>query len=269
MRALDDPSLTSDELIRLRCRVATDLTRNGQYAEAHEHLDRAAAALPSPRDEGLTAFVDETRARVLLAEGRFTEAARAAERAVNLLEKGGAQSQLADALTLLGVARARLGEDDKSIELLRRALCVAEEAGAYANAAQAALALIEEHGARPALSQAELYGLYRRADDYLKHTQDAEAITRLRACARVVMRRLSGLALHERGFTFYEAVQEFEARIIEGALEEACGSVTGAAKLLGLKHQTLISMIETRHTQLRARRKPPERRRRSIIKKGR
>lgn len=160
-------------------------------------------------------------------------------------------------------------EAGDSVELLRRAIRAAEEAGAYVDAGLAALRLLEEHGERQALSAAELYGLYQRADDYLGHTQDAEGAARLRACARVVMRRLSGLGLHDRGFTFYGAVQEFEAKIIEQALDESSGSVTGAAKLLGLKHQTLISMIDTRHKQLCAKRKPPERRLRSIIRKGR
>jgi hypothetical protein len=164
-------------------------------------------------------------------------------------------------------ASGRDGGD--TLELLRRDLSAAEEASAYVDAGLAALRLMEEYGEREALSPAELYGLYRRADDYLKQTQDAGDMARLRACARVVMRRLSGPGLHDRGFTFYGAVQEFEAKIIEHALDEASGSVTGAAKMLGLKHQTLISMIDTRHKQLRPKRTPPERRLRSIIKKGR
>ena len=54
-------------------------------------------------------------------------------------------------------------------------------------------------------------------------------------------------------------------------LLEGWGYETAVASdgLLGLKHQTLISMIDTRHKQLRPKRTPPERRLRSIIKKGR
>jgi transcriptional regulator with GAF, ATPase, and Fis domain len=62
-------------------------------------------------------------------------------------------------------------------------------------------------------------------------------------------------------------VQEFEERIIEQALTESGGSVTGAAKLLGLKHQTLISMLKKRHKALQLKRTPPEKRLKSIIKK--
>ncbi|MFL6284262.1 MAG: helix-turn-helix domain-containing protein [Pyrinomonadaceae bacterium] len=47
------------------------------------------------------------------------------------------------------------------------------------------------------------------------------------------------MRLHDKHFSFYGAVQELEARLIEQALEEAGGSIVRAAKLLGLKHQTL------------------------------
>jgi transcriptional regulator with PAS, ATPase and Fis domain len=82
----------------------------------------------------------------------------------------------------------------------------------------------------------------------------------------VLRRRLSGARLHDKNFTFYGAIQDFEATIIKQALEEAGGSVTRAAKLLGLKHQSLITMLNTRHRQLLTKRKPPEKRLRSIIK---
>jgi transcriptional regulator with GAF, ATPase, and Fis domain len=62
-------------------------------------------------------------------------------------------------------------------------------------------------------------------------------------------------------------VQEFEEKIIEQALAESGGSVTGAAKLLGLKNQTSISMLKKRHKALQLKRTPPERRLKSIIKK--
>jgi hypothetical protein len=57
-------------------------------------------------------------------------------------------------------------------------LSVAEESGALCNAARAALTLIEEHGAKR-LPQAEAYKVYRRAEELLRGTQDAEDIARL------------------------------------------------------------------------------------------
>jgi tetratricopeptide (TPR) repeat protein len=248
-----------------RNNVAMLLYRLGRYKDAHEHLDRAGATLLRLKDAGLLAQVDETRARVFLAEQKYGEADRVITRAVETLEKGGASALLADALNIQGTARARLGAQD-SINILRRAMAVAEGVGAAANAGAVALSLIEEHGARRVLSRAELYNLYRRADELLKDTQDAEDIARLRACARIVMRRLSDISLHDKNFSLYGAVNELEAKLIEQALKETGGSVTKAAKLLGLKHQTFIAMLQTRHKGLQPKRKPPEKRLRSIIK---
>jgi DNA-binding NtrC family response regulator len=145
-------------------------------------------------------------------------------------------------------------------------MSIAEESGALTNAGLATLALIEEHGARRVLSRTELYRLYLRAENLLKGTQDAEDKERLLACGRIVMQRLAEVNLHDKNFSFYSAVQDFEERIIEQALEEADGSVTRAAKLLGLKHQTLITMLNKRHKRLREKRTSPEKRLRSIIK---
>lgn len=133
--------------------------------------------------------------------------------------------------------------------------------------APALLRLLEEQGSSRRLKVLEVYALYQRADGLLDETADAESLARLRSCARVVMRRLAGPEVGGEGFRMYEAVQEFEARIIEQALEAAQGSVTKAARLLGLTHQTLGTILNTRHKSLANRRTPVRKRLRSIIKK--
>ena len=134
--------------------------------------------------------------------------------------------------------------------------------------ALALLKQIEEQGPTQRLPQSEVYELYRRADALLKETHDAEALARLRACARVVMCMLTGQEVLREGFNMYEAVHDFEARLIEQALEEAGGSVTKAARLLGLTHQTLGTILNTRHKDLAAKRTPVRRRLRSVFKKS-
>ncbi|MBA3241728.1 MAG: hypothetical protein H0T60_10930, partial [Acidobacteria bacterium] len=247
--------------------LASLLHKLGRYEEAHEHLDRAQLIFTRLRDAGSLAQVDETRARLLIAEKQHREAGRVIARSIQTLEQGGAAALLADALTTQGVVWARLGDNERSINVLRRAVSVAEEAGALPNAGLAALTLIEEHGTRRALAQAELYDFYRRADEMLKDAQDEETVGRLRACARIVMRRLAGVQLDDKNFTIFGAVQEFEARFIGKALEEAGGSVTKAARLLGIRHQSLLAMLNARHQKLLEKRKPQEKRLRSIIRK--
>lgn len=242
------------------------LYRLGRYSEAHENLDRAQSILTRLKDASFLAYVDETRAQVLIAERRYREAERVIEGAVRSLEEAEEVARLADALTVKGVALARLMAFESSVETLRRAMKLAQEAGAPTSAGLAALALIEEHGATPRLAEHELSKIYRRADELLKGTQDAEDIRRLRACARLVVRRLSGVQMHDKNFSFYGAVHELEARLIEQALELEGGSLTRAAKRLGLKHQSLSHMLRARHAKLLAKRTPAIPRRRSIIK---
>jgi DNA-binding protein Fis len=131
--------------------------------------------------------------------------------------------------------------------------------------ALALLKIIEEQGER-GLHSSEVYELYQRADGLLRETQDAETLERLRACARVVMRRLSEPEIRREGFNMYEVVHDFEARLIEQALEEAHGSVTKAARLLGLTHQTLGTILNTRHKSLADKRTPVRRRLRSVFR---
>ena len=246
--------------------LAMLLCQLGRYSEAHERLDRAEAIFKRHRDTGNLAQVQETRARVYVAEQKYREANGVIAGVIQTFERGSEYGRLTDALTVQGVVWARVGAYEKSMSILRRAMDVAEDAGALSNAGLTALTLIEEHGARR-LNPTDLYNVYRRADRLLKGTQDAEEITRLRACARIVMRRLSGARIHDKNFSLYGALQELEAKFIEQALEDESGSVTRAAKLLGISHPALIKLLKTRHKSLLSKRTPSRRRMRSIIKK--
>jgi tetratricopeptide (TPR) repeat protein len=246
--------------------LAMTLYKLGRYREAHESLNRAQLIFTKLKDAGNLAQVDETRVRVLVAEKRYREADRIIADVIKTFGAGGASALLADALTLQGVVWARLGGFDGSINSLRRAVDVAQQSGALTQAGEAALTLIEEHGATWRLPEAEVIKVYRRADEFLKGTQDAEDIARLLACARIVIKRLSGMQLHDKNFSFYGAVEEVEARLIEQALELEGGSLTRAAKRLGLKRQTLSHMLQLRHKKLLDKRTPPIPRRKSIIK---
>jgi hypothetical protein len=203
---------------------------------------------------------------MLVAERKYRDAERVLGGAVKTLEQGDESALLADALTVQGVIWARLWVYEASINVLRRAAEVAESVGAFTNAGQAVLALIEEHGATWRLPPDEVYEAYIRADRLLKNTQDAEDIARLKACARVVMKRLTTVQFGDKNFTLHGAVHEFEAKHITRALEESGGNLVAAARLLGLTHQTLNSILNSRHKQLSGKRKPPQKRLKSIIK---
>jgi CheY-like chemotaxis protein len=250
----------------------------GRHQDAHEHLDRARHLFISVKDKGSMAQVDETRACVLLSQDRAGEAERVIRDAVRTLEKGGEQALLAEALTTQGRVLAKLGNFVGSQHTLRRAADLAEQAGAIEDAGRALLSLIEEHGSL--IAERDLLEAYQRANNLLKDTQDAETIARLRDCtSRIVSARLeaihlAALAQQQRSrrtnfwgnFNLLERLRAYEARYVRRALIDAEGSVTRAARLLGLTHHgTLSFMLKARHKDLAYLRTPPERRFRSIL----
>lgn len=161
------------------------LLKVGRCDEAQIHLDRARRAFVSLKDSGMIAQVEETRARLLVAQGRVKEAEKVIRESVRLLERGDEQSLLAESLTTQGVVLARLGQFDQSQVMLQRAMDIAQQAGALEYAGRAALTMLEEHDER--IKDERRREVYTQADEWLSNTQDAEDISRLRACARRVL----------------------------------------------------------------------------------
>jgi CheY-like chemotaxis protein len=247
----------------------------GHYEKAHEHLNRARSLFVSLADRGTVAQIDEARARVLLAEGNMRAAESTIREAVRVLSTGGEQGLLAEALTTQGCVLSRLGNFVASLDTLRRAADLAEQAGAVEDAGRALLCLIEEHAGR--LDEQELLETYERAHNLLRETQDAETISRLRASALCIVsaRRASLTPRRARShvnfwanFNLGERVHTYEARYVRRALIDGRGSITSAARLLGLHHHaTLAAMLDEggRHSNLAPLRTPPEPRKQSII----
>jgi CheY-like chemotaxis protein/tetratricopeptide (TPR) repeat protein len=238
-----------------------------KFPEAHKHLDRAQALFTSMKDQVHTAQVDDTRAKVLLAEGRTTEAERLVRSAVQILERGGEQSLLAEALTTYGIALARAGKHRVARLTLQRAIEVARNAGDTEAAGVAALTIIEELGKH--LPSDDLSATYDRAADFLSRSGNQEHKDRLLDSSRRVLFLVAILPTPPtwKGFNFYDAVRRYEARIIERALREAGGVVSRAAALLGIGRQSLESMLKGkgRHKALAQMRTPVEHRRSSLM----
>ena len=248
----------------------------GRYSDAHSHLDRARYLFLKLNDRGTAAQVDDTRARTLLAEGHIADAERLARSAVRVLEKGDQQALLAEALTTQGVALARLGNRPRARVLLERAIEVAETTGDLEGAGRARLSIIEEFAEK--ISVKELVSIYRLAVESLKDSQDPATGKRLIMCAKKLLETLARLEIDGQqskehnweGFSFRQHVREDERAVIERALRDASGSVTRAARLLGFKHhQSLISLINSRHKDLLQTRSPVRKRRRHLFSQPR
>jgi CheY-like chemotaxis protein len=238
----------------------------GKFAEAHEHLDRAQALFTTLKDNVHLAQVDDTRSKLLLAEGHVAKAEKLVRSAVQVLERGGEQSLLAESLMTHGMALARLGRHEQACASLRRAMEVAERAGDVESAGQAALSLIEESGEH--LPAEELTEVYERAAEMLSRSQNVATLKRLATCARRVLFLAHGSPAPTDwdGFSFKDAVRRYERHLIARALGDAGGLVSRAAQMLGFKHHhSLSSLIQHHHPDLLQARAPVVPRKRSLI----
>lgn len=244
----------------------------GRFPDAHRYLDRARNKLIELGDEVHLAQVNDTRARTLVAECRFDEAERFARSAIRTLEKGDEQALLAEALTTYGVVLARTGREPSARLQLQRAIEVAGTAGDLEGAGRAQLTLIEELGEQT--SAKDLVSISRSAIDRLKDSQDSSTGKRLISCAARVFDTVDALLSVDQepkeptweGFSLKRYIRDGERVAIERALREAGGSVTRASRLLGFKHhQSLISLIASRHKELLKKRSRVRKRKRGIV----
>jgi two-component system, chemotaxis family, chemotaxis protein CheY len=234
----------------------------GRFDDAHEHLDRAQVLMTRLKDNVHLAQVDETRARVLLAQGRTVEAEKTSRSAVHRLERGDELSLLSEALVTHGIALAGLDHTEQARATLKRAADVAEQAGDFESSGMAALTLVEQLGA--SLSDEEIGMAIDRAGVFLDDTRDVSTLKRLvkAFCATFAV----PAPLEWAGFSYKTAVRRYEAHLIRLALNETNGLVTPAARLLGFKHhQSLVSLIDTRHKDLLKTRSAVRKRRQHLI----
>ncbi len=251
-----------------------------RFEDAHEHLSRARLVALSLKDAGLVAQFDDTRARAFLAQGQLKDAERTAFGAVRALQQGGQQSILAEALTTHGTALARLERNREALNTLTRAIEVSELGGDPERAAIAALTVVEE--LKSSLPLPRLRQYYWRAESSLACSQHPGIQLRLGECARRILAAevQSGngngstlLQLNEPSLTeaisscsLEDEVLRYEGGLIRRALETSGGSVTRAARLLGITHQGLAFILNGRHKDLLSVRTPIKPRRRSIIR---
>jgi tetratricopeptide (TPR) repeat protein len=235
-----------------------DLSR---FKEAHRYFEEARLLSVRTKNKVQMAVIDESRARVLVAEGRYKAAEVVARYAVRVLDKSGHQSLLAEALTTHGIALARLGKTEQAQFTLQRAFDTARQAGALNQAGLAALTLIEE------LDEAETETLsfaFDCASEWLPSPQSEELWRRLNAAARKVFARLHGEPDAEvvtdaplnRPFNFHEEILRVEETLIRNTLSKVNGSITRAAKQMGMTYQGLGYIIQRRHPKLLKDRSP-------------
>lgn len=223
--------------------------RLNRFAEAHEHLDRAQALFTRLNDRVHLAQVEETRARVMLAEGHIVKAESVIRAAVRMLRPTGDASLLADALTTHGVILARLGKMTDARAALHEAIALAETAGDNETAGVACLTLLEN--SMQDLSDDDLCDALDRAKWLLSLSKDVSLKDRLVECAFRALVLFRAVKPDWTNFSLQDTVHHQEARFIRMALEESNGVLSQAARLLGLSgHQSLGYILTGRHKAL-------------------
>lgn len=252
--------------------------RLGKFEDAHDHLNRARSSAVALKDRGFVAQIDDTRARAFLAQEQYETAKQTALAAVRSLREGDQHSQLAEALTTYGTALARLGRSQEAMTSLAQAVNISEHAGDPDSGGIAALTILEELG--PIVSMVNLHRYYRKAEEDLALSQHPDIQLRLGNCARKILSRETeelGTASKSPEIkqatkgeipssSLDEEVRRYEAQLIKQALDQSGGSVTRAARSLGITHQGLAFILNGRHKDLLSARTPIKPRRRSIIR---
>jgi tetratricopeptide (TPR) repeat protein len=241
------------------------LFKLGRHKEAHKYLDEARRLTIKFKDKARTAQIDESRAQVLIAEARLSEAVRVAHRAVSVLRKSGRTGPMVEAQITQGVALARLGQTERAQYVFRDAIQMACQVNALNVAGLAALVMIEEIDN---LSPSMLQAAYRQAREWLANSQSPDIKLRLADAAdRIVAGVYTELStdeatdilLSEAG-GLREKLRRYEEVVIKRALAQVNGSVTHAASLLEMNYQSLAYIIERRHPHLLKDRTPVRRR---------
>jgi tetratricopeptide (TPR) repeat protein len=252
-------------LARVENNIAFILMDFQRHDEALEHLNKARHIFTELSDRGSVAQVNETLARVFLAQQRYAEAEQAAAAAAAILEQGDEQALLSEALTTRGIALAQLGHSQAAFEIFSQSAEIAELAGDRVSSGRTRLIMLEH--LQDYLSSADLLKLYVEADERLGRLADAETIERLRAASRITIeaaqRALVLAGDLPVGGSLKEEVRRYEGELIKRAMEKTEGQVTNAARLLGITHQGLCEILNSRHKNLRL--KPPRARHRSSI----
>ena len=142
-----------------------------------------------------------------------------------MLERGGQQTVLAEALATQGVALARLG-NPRAKTVLERAIDVAETTGDSEGAGRTKLSIIEELGEK--IPAKELISIYRAAIERLKDSQDPSTGKRLITCADKLLDTVARLDGEDEqsedhtweGFSLKQHVHNAEGAVIERALRD-------------------------------------------------
>lgn len=231
------------------------LGKLSRFRQAHQYLNEARRLALVVRNKVVLAQIDDSRAQVLIAENRYTEAEAVARISAASLRKSGHLGLLTDTLITHGIALARLGKTDKAEFNFREAIEIAHQIGVLSKAGIASLALIEEIDH---LTPGALAHTYQQAAEWLLNCQGESLLLRFRNAGTKLALALLREKQTEDTPTLFNMpidltheVLMFERDLIRQALSKAEGGrVVDAAKWLKVSYQRLVNRLKTKHPEL-------------------
>lgn len=222
---------------------------------AHANIDCAIRLLQAQGERAELAQARDTRALIYLAEGHLKSAKSSADQAVALQRISDDQTWLPSFL----ITRARIFARMNLLSLARRdfaeAVTLAETAGNGEMAASAYSIAIEELA--DYLPLGDLIVMFVRINDLAGSKYTNAGVRVLQRVKATSASSLAELELSEH---------QQESEIFREALGQSKGSITKAAKALGIARNTLSYKIKTRHPELAGALKPTRRNRKCFSK---
>lgn len=210
------------------------LNQIGRPADALEKINEAISIAEQVNDKTRQAEFLESKALVLVALNRMLEAEKAARLSVELLRFSGQHSLLAESLVSHGLTLSKINRANESERALRNAEEVAAHVGDFETAGRALVTLLE----CCTLDFASRGDLHSRVADYLQDSQDHELRTRHLACVKVTFMSAKGggdgQGIFGQEFSLPTYLNLLELELIKRAFSESDGTLSGAAKLLGI-----------------------------------
>jgi tetratricopeptide (TPR) repeat protein len=255
------------------------LIRLGRNQEARRHINSAIRYYISVNDKGLAAASYDTKALAYLGDGNMEAAERAAVASVKMFEEGDEVTLLAESMTTLGTVYARQNRYARAVTTYKEAFALLQQVEDAEDSGELLLTWLEELGNQ--MSPEEYRELYLRADELLADSPRAAILKRMKDLAvhvapeaaeelssfvpdSQVLSAIANRPFPWDGFCLHTMVRnwanEIESSYITRALNESRGSVTRAAALLGISHQSLSILLKQRHSGLAHIKKPRKRR---------
>jgi tetratricopeptide (TPR) repeat protein len=224
----------------------------GNNRAAHYHFDQTIAYGAATGDKSLLAGARDSKARAYLASGQLARAEHEALLSVAVRREAGGATLLSESLRTLATIHHRQGEEEKARRALQEAYAVTRQSGDLISAGLSLLQWLEDLALTTPLQQAQ--EMHRTALELLKDSSDGELHRRLHDISHSLLEPTEAATAPSLGewqqFSLSQALRETEANYIRAALQASNGGVTRAAKLLGMKHQTLSLALKERFPEL-------------------